>query len=248
MNDFTFGSLGTVTHTPRNEGIPAITVDLSMVPATSAFALVSRGIAHALGNEVAASVVAEIRKTLIDSRVAAFKAEHGRDPNEDEAKELKGLTAAGKAAIKSAITAWRTANPDKVTELEIGFRNDTLGEILDGTLGVREAVERETELDVEIRRLATDRAAARIEKALRANGTIAPDGKFTWPRKKETPVPGIKGDLTKAELVAQYAAKYADELKADAEKAIAKRKADAAKAAKDVNIAEGAEVTAENLF
>ena len=127
------------------------TVDPHALPETSVQALLSRGFAHVLGNEVSSKIVSRIRR------------------------EIRGDL--NEVASSEQVKAFRRANPDVIEAWEIETEQGTMQALIEGTLGVRpagtERVARVDPLTREVRKI----ALAEISEICKTNQLVLPKGK-----------------------------------------------------------------------
>lgn len=144
--------------TPTTISYGSHTVDFATLPPASLLAMVNRGFAHFLGNEVASKVTAAKAKWAETLAAALAVPESDRTPDHVKAIEEGEM---GEAQIE---------------ELKMALRNAAVKALVDGTVGVREPGQpKASPLEVEIRKIAT----GLVREKLIANGLKVPTGDKT---------------------------------------------------------------------
>ena len=148
--------------------------DFDALPTASKLALAQSGLTHKLGNEVAASVSALIKKALVN---ASGDPKH--EPSRDDAKAFR-------AANTALVAQWTKEEAD-----------ETFAEILAGTIGTRAGGPRGPKLD-EFASLVRDFATRYVENALVNNQKLARNaaGVAVVPETGKAPVSGGKTPWT----------------------------------------------------
>lgn len=98
------------------------TVDGAKLPEASIRALLSRGLAHVLGNEVSSQVIAHFRGEAVKAHVATL--------DTDAAKAFTGET---RKAFEKAVKV--DSDSDEYQSIKAKFQAEALAEVLAGTIG-----------------------------------------------------------------------------------------------------------------